>query len=85
MILRSSIALNTTKFLFTLLMVILSHSLLCAQAETTYLSNGFLSGGIGVGSVIAIVASWSRNHSILWAIIHGFLGWIYVIYYILTR
>ncbi len=41
--------------------------------------------GIGLGSVVAIVASWSRNQSILWAIVHGFLGWFYVIYYLLTR
>jgi hypothetical protein len=38
-------------------------------------------GGIGLGSVIAVALSWSLNKSILWAIIHGFLGWLYVIYY----
>lgn len=42
-------------------------------------------GGISIGAVIAIVASWSRNKSILWAIIHAFLGWIYVIYFVITR
>ncbi len=36
--------------------------------------------GIGLGSVIAVVISWSANHSVLWAAIHGFLGWFYVIY-----
>ncbi|SDE10706.1 hypothetical protein SAMN05421636_103266 [Pricia antarctica] len=41
--------------------------------------------GIGLGSAIAVVASWSRNKSILWAILHGFLGWIYVIYFAITR
>jgi len=39
--------------------------------------------GIGFGSALAITISWSVNHSILWAIIHGFLSWIYVIYYAL--
>jgi hypothetical protein len=39
--------------------------------------------GIGFGSALAITISWSANHSILWAIIHGFLSWIYVIYYAL--
>ena len=39
--------------------------------------------GIGFGSALAISMSWSTNRSILWAIIHGFLGWIYVIYYAL--
>jgi hypothetical protein len=41
--------------------------------------------GIGIGSIIAIVASWSRNHSVLWALVHAFFGWGYVIYFVLTR
>ena len=41
--------------------------------------------GIGLGSAIAVVASWSRNESILWAILHGILSWIYVIYFAITR
>ncbi len=41
--------------------------------------------GIGLGSVIAVVTSWDRNRSILLAIIHGILGWLYVIYFAFTR
>ena len=41
--------------------------------------------GIGLGSAIAVAISWSLHQSILWAIIHGFFGWFYVIYYALTR
>jgi hypothetical protein len=41
--------------------------------------------GIGFGSALAITISWSQWHSILWALVHGVLGWIYVIYYALTR
>jgi hypothetical protein len=41
--------------------------------------------GVGFGSALAITISWSVNKSILWAIIHGFLSWIYVIYYAVTR
>ncbi len=41
--------------------------------------------GIGLGSIIAVVMSWTRNQSLLWALIHAFLGWLYVIYYVLTR
>lgn len=37
--------------------------------------------GIGVGSCLAAVISWSLNKSIIWAIIHGIFGWLYVIYY----
>jgi hypothetical protein len=41
--------------------------------------------GIGLGSAIAVAISWSANKSIIWAAIHGFLSWFYVIYYALTR
>lgn len=41
--------------------------------------------GIGLGSAIAVAISWSLNKSIIWAIIHGFFGWLYVIYHALTR
>ena len=44
-----------------------------------------IKAGISFGSVLAIAISWSVNHSILWAIIHGMLSWLYVIYYALTR
>jgi hypothetical protein len=30
--------------------------------------------GIGLGSVIAVVCSWQRNRSILWAILAGILS-----------
>jgi len=41
--------------------------------------------GIGLGSVIAVVCSWDRNRSVLWAILAGILSWFYVIYFALTR
>jgi hypothetical protein len=37
--------------------------------------------GIGFGTALAIAVSWSLNKSLLWAIVHGLLGWIYVVYY----
>lgn len=42
-------------------------------------------GGIGLGNVIAAVISWTSWHSILWTIIHGMLGWIYVIYFLIVH
>lgn len=45
-------------------------------------------GGTGcwaLGSAIAVVLSWSRNASILWAILHGIFSWGYVIYFAVTR
>jgi hypothetical protein len=41
--------------------------------------------GVGLGSVIAVVCSWHRNRSILWAILAGIFSWFYVIYFALTR
>lgn len=41
--------------------------------------------GIGLGSILAVVLSWTRNKSILWAILHACFGWLYVIYYAFTR
>ena len=37
--------------------------------------------GVGFGSALAITISWSANHSIPWAIVHGIFSWFYVIYY----
>ena len=36
--------------------------------------------GVGFGSALAMAISYTNNHSIPWAIIHGILGWLYVIY-----
>lgn len=44
-----------------------------------------VSTGISFGSALAIAISWSLHKSILWACIHGLFGWLYVIYYALTR
>ena len=45
----------------------------------------YIAPGVGLGTIIAVVISWSRNKSILWAIIHGILGWLYVIYALLVK
>lgn len=34
--------------------------------------------------VIALLVSWYMNHSIGWAILHYFFGWLYLVYIILT-
>ncbi len=38
---------------------------------------------IGLGAVLAVVISYVKWKSIGWAILHGILGWIYVIYYLI--
>ncbi len=40
---------------------------------------------IKIGSILAMIISWSRNRSILMALIHCFFGWLYVIYYYLGK
>ena len=40
---------------------------------------------ISLGSAVAVTLSWSRNKSVLRAIIHGALSWIYVLYYVINR
>lgn len=44
---------------------------------------GALKSGIGFGAALAMVISYVTWKSILWAIVHGILGWIYVIYFAL--
>jgi hypothetical protein len=41
--------------------------------------------GISFGTALAIAISYTNNHSILWAIIHGFFSWLYVIYFALLK
>jgi len=44
-----------------------------------------INGAIGFGGALAIAISWSLHHSILWAMLHGFFSWGYVIYFAMTR
>ena len=32
--------------------------------------------------MLAMILSWQVKHALLWALIHGFLSWFYVIYYV---
>ena len=41
--------------------------------------------GVGFGSALAIAISYTNSHSIIWAIIDGILGWLYVIFFALFR
>jgi len=41
--------------------------------------------GLSFGSALAIAMSWTANKSILWAVIHGFMSWFYVLYYALFK
>ncbi len=49
--------------------------------QSVYIRRQVISQGVGFGTALAIAISWTANKSILWAIIHGLLSWIYVIFY----
>lgn len=38
--------------------------------------------GVSFGSVLAIAISYVTWRSVFWAIVHGVLGWVYVIYFL---
>ena len=38
-----------------------------------------------LGIALAVSISWTSYKSIIWAIVHGALNWIYVIYYLVTN
>ena len=41
--------------------------------------------GISLGSAVAVAISWSLHKSLVWVILHGLFGWLYVIYYAMVR
>jgi hypothetical protein len=41
--------------------------------------------GVGFGSALAIVISYTAHKSVLWAVIHGIFSWFYVGYFLLKR
>jgi len=47
---------------------------------------GCCGGGIfgSIGAVLAALLSWQVNHSVLWALLHAFFSWFYVIYHFFT-
>ena len=52
---------------------------------TTLDNHVVVQSGIELGSVLAMLCSWQRNRSILWAILAAVFSWIYVIYFAMTR
>ncbi len=41
--------------------------------------------GLGYGSVLAMVISYTQNHSVLWAIVDSMLSWFYVLYHLIFQ
>ena len=53
------------------------------QASKNGVVKSTIKTGISFGSCLAMIISYSAWHSIFWAIFHGLLSWIYVIYYLI--
>jgi hypothetical protein len=68
------------KFILATLTLLLLFASCTDTAGPVYTQPVYIAPGVGLGTIVAVVISWSRNKSILWAIIHGLLGWLYVIY-----
>lgn len=51
---------------------------------TTMRRGEVVRAGVSFGSALAIAISWTANKSLLWAIVHGILSWLYVVYYALV-
>jgi len=66
--------------------ILLLFSLECFSQQTgnSGITKTAVNNGIGIGSAIAIVISWDRNKSVLYALLHGILGWLYVIYFVIV-
>jgi hypothetical protein len=79
-----------TRKIFSFALILFAVCFVAAQTNadvesTNKITNTVTQTGIGLGSVIAVVTSWDRNRSILWAILHGIFGWLYVIYFAVSR
>lgn len=56
-----------------------------AAGRVRIIQRDVVKSGVGFGSALAIAISYTTHKSVLWAIIHGFFSWFYVIYFLLTR
>jgi hypothetical protein len=74
-----------SKYLFSALIIFcLSSCIVHTYSGPGYWQPVYVGPGVGLGTIIAVVVSWTRNKSIVLAIIHGILGWLYVIYAIIV-
>ncbi|MBR3840036.1 MAG: hypothetical protein IKM20_02755 [Erysipelotrichales bacterium] len=53
------------------------------QKDSQLDSRKTVTTGISLGSVLAVVISYTKWQSIGWAIFHGLMSWGYVIYYLI--
>lgn len=63
--------------------LIYSKRLFGGTVEVTKKTEKTVEKGVSFGAVLAIVISYVNWQSVGWAIFHGLLGWVYVIYYVI--
>lgn len=51
------------------------------EKRTTVVKN--VKKGLSFGSALAMVISYTTWQSVGWAIVHGLMSWVYVIYFVL--
>lgn len=52
---------------------------------SSYRNQTVVKEGITFGCALAMVISYTAWRSVFWAIIHGLLSWVYVIYYLIVH
>ncbi len=55
------------------------------EGKKTTVVQKTVQGGVSLGAALAMIISYTAHQSIGWAIVHGILGWIYVIYDIIKN
>ena len=50
-----------------------------------YKGSFWAGSSIGFGAILAMIMSWTANKSVILVLFHAILGWIYVIYYLITH
>lgn len=56
-----------------------------AYSHETGATTQAITSGVSLGAIVAAIASWERNKSILLLVVHCIFSWLYVIYFLLTR
>lgn len=76
------------KIIITSIVCLLFSGIAYTQGSTTtpnWFISDLLHHSIGFGTALALVISWSNNKSIGLALLHGFFGWVYVLYHFMVR
>lgn len=50
-----------------------------------FIEHTIITHGIPMGTALGMIISYTHYQSILWAIVHGFFSWFYVIYFALFK